>query len=114
MWKSSPASESSVVMQSVCGCTLTETSARLEHMGWRVSKPSQISKGISVVTAVSKQRHMILYAKHGRVWTVNFGRPGDGTMRFKQVSSKDASEPKLPAEPTPVIEIPPARKPRKS
>jgi hypothetical protein len=92
----SAASESCVVLQSITGCTVDETFARLKHMGWRLAEPVQLSKGISLITAVSKKRHMVLYTKHGRVWTANFGRPNDGTIKFMQVSAK-SKEPQPPA-----------------
>ena len=85
-------SESCVVLQSVTGCSVDETFARLEHMGWRLAKPVQVSKGISIITAVSKKRYMVLYAKHGRVWTANFGRPNEGSLKFMQVSARKKTQ----------------------
>ena len=68
------ASESSAILSSITGSTLPQTIARLNQMGWTVSQSLQISRGISITAAVSADRHMVLYAKNGRVQSANFGK----------------------------------------
>lgn len=65
-----------MVLSSIYGCTLPDTMKNLNRLGWKIVGAVQMSKTLSVITARNLNQHALLYARHGKICTVNFGRPG--------------------------------------
>ena len=68
------------VLASIYGCTLPESVQHLHRMGWKIVGAVQMSKSLSVITARTLDQHALMYARHGRICTINFGRPGSFTF----------------------------------
>ncbi len=68
------------VFANIYGCTLPESMKHLQSMGWKIVGAVQMSKSLSVITARTLDQHALMYARHGRICTINFGRPGSFTF----------------------------------
>jgi hypothetical protein len=65
-----------LIRSSVCGRSLRECGSQLKKLGWKVVGAVRISRSLSIITARNINQHALLYARRGRVCTVNFSRPG--------------------------------------
>lgn len=65
-----------LIRESVCGRTLSESGAELRRLGWKVVGAVRVSRSLLIITARTLNQHALLYARHGRICSVNFGRPG--------------------------------------
>ncbi len=68
------------VLTSVYGCTLPDTVINLNRIGWKVVGAVQMSRTLSVITARNRNQHALMYARDGKICSVNFGRPGHFTF----------------------------------
>lgn len=64
------------VFTSVYGCTLPDSVVHLNRLGWRVVGAVQISSTLSIITARTRDQHALMYARRGKICSINFGRPG--------------------------------------